>query len=295
MTCSNEKIKNFIKELEIKKYISGPISFSNLKPQKINKSGFMVFLTKNNSIIKILAEKTDQSLEAEIIFYTKIVPKEKKIKNLVPKLINHKSDFPQFIELEYLKGYKPLGTIQEIKKINKKLLKKLILTIHKFHFKLPKDIPLKEKEKFFPESTKNHLYKFFNIDPNLFENKLKQIFNSVKNKTFVTGDRNPSQIMINHKKKDIKLIDFNFCGIGSPALDFTYLLLTLLPNYETLENFYLDLLKKLYPNTEFWKVFSIDIAFRCIDNYHFWLIEKRNQSLAEKIKKRFWYYYNLVK
>ncbi len=295
MILQDKKLETFIKSLKIKRYISGPRLNIQLKPEIENKSGFAVFLTEENSIIKIRIRKTDQSFQKEIFFYTSISKKHPCIKRYIPKLINYSNKNLQYLEIEYIKDYKTLGSIQEIKRINTDLLIKLIETINKFHFKITKNKIITDKTKKIPKSTEKRLMKYFNINPKAFKEKINRIFKKNKYRTFITGDRNPKQILVNYEKNQIKLIDFNFCGIGNPSLDYTYLLLTLLPKYKKYEKLYLETLKKKYKyDGSFWEVFSIDIAFRCIDNYHFWLIEKRNKKLAEYVKKLFYIYYSRI-
>lgn len=291
---NKSQIFSLLKKFDIKKFLQGPKISNKLIPAKTSGSGFAVFLTKKPSILKILWDpKFSYRLQNELFVYQQF----KQNNRYLPKLLSFSTTLPKFLEIEYLTGFSPIGSLHKTIFITEKILNKTIQVISYFHTKVASKT-LKElrnldfyQKKLFQKDSGIRLKKYFGISPEEFVKKLIKQKSSINNNlSFVLSDRNPGNILID-KNNQIKLIDFDRCGMGNPAGDYTFLFLTLVPKYNNLTKILLKLLKKNYQSILFWNYFYLDIAFRCIDEYHFW---KKNLSVSQKIKTLFLKFYSKI-
>lgn len=295
-----KKLKKILSRYSSFIYLNGPPGkVLEKEPKNTSLSGFYVFLVNDSGqekILKILWNNKFYSRLQNEKFVYQTIAKINNLKDYLPRCYQF-STKDNFFEIEFLKNYQNLGLVHQISNLPSiNLLVKILETISYFHINKKR---LEIKKNILPARDYHfYLKKLFNLDTGhrikIFfseetEKKIKQFLTEKKemfikkSDCFLLGDRNPSNIFV--KNSQIKLVDFDRIGIGNPALEYSFLYLTLLPYPNHLKTLISFLKKRYDQQKEFWFHFLFDIMFRSIDEIYFW--EKKDKKIVFLLKNNF--------
>ncbi|MDO8610042.1 MAG: hypothetical protein Q7R95_05810 [bacterium] len=297
-------LKKLLSQYDQVSYLRGQIIPTiNLKPQINHHSRFIQFIVKKKNVSSILKihwwkDIADSKFQTELYIYNDLLKRNPHLKEHMPSLIHFSIHNLEYLELELLIDYIPLGDSNSLSKVpDIDLITKLIKIMRNFH--IPKKDLIDTHHAL--EETRN--YKWYieevkKIDRIIANNKILKSFypsssiNDIieknKNRFLVTkylvlNDRNPSNVLINNSK--IKILDFDKSGLSNPAIDYTFLYCLLLEN-DKLASIYLKILEKTYNKfSYFWEIFWLDTLFKLTGLIFYW--EKNDQVKSTFYKKQF--------